>query len=261
MVREWICGKCRTEWTHGENECFICSNMPREARVIGLIPARKGSKRVPGKNMALLGGKPLLQWTIEAAKASGVFDEIVVSTDWFDCAELAESLKVNRIIRPAALCTDSSHDYEWVKHALETFRDFDIFVILRPTSPFRTAETILRAMTEFLRVPCDSMRAVEKTKCHPRKSWVIGRDREYIYPFIKGDLGGFPYFDLATQSLGDVYCQNGCIHIAWTNMLEKYGNVSGDVIRPFFTEGREGHDINTPEDLEFAEWLIERGKA
>jgi len=219
----------------------------------------KNSKRVPGKNLVLLGGKSLLQWTIEAAKESGVFDEIVVSTDWLECMYLAVDRLVRIVERPPELCTDTAHDYQWVQHALSHFPGFDIFVILRPTSPFRTAATIRRAMDEFLKIPCDSMRAVEKTTAHPQKSWEI-MESGFMYPYDEGAIDGFPYFDLSTQSLGPVFCQNGCIHIAWTEVLTKYGNVSGEVIRPFFTEGNEGVDINTPNDLDYAEWLIGRGK-
>lgn len=227
-------------------------------KTIALIPARKGSSRVPGKNMALLNGRPLLWYAINGAKESGVFDEIAVSTDWPDCMQLAENMGVGAILRPSDLCTDQAHDYQWVRHALEARPGFDLFVILRPTSPFRTAATIRRAMDEFFLAPCDSMRAVERTTAHPKKSWDV--DGLYMFPYEEGDFNGFPYYDLATQMLGPVYVQNGCIHIAWTATLEKFGNVSGERIRPFFTEGHEGVDINTPEDLEFAEWLIERGK-
>jgi len=231
-------------------------------KTIALIPARKGSKRIPGKNLALLGGKPLLQWTIEAAKESGVFDTIVVSSDWHLCRIMAADSMVSCIGRPPELCTDTSHDYEWVKHALDAFSvpdlgAFDIFVILRPTSPFRTAATIRRAIRCFDVPPLpDSMRAVEKTSCHPRKSWVHSGGR--IFPFMDGKTNGFPDYDMSTQSLGEVWVQNGCIHVAQVKTLEKFGNVSGEVIRPFFTEGREGMDINTPGDLQYAEWLLGR---
>lgn len=226
-------------------------------RTIALIPARAGSKRIPGKNLALLGGKPLLQWTIEAAKDSRVFDKIVVSSDWNLCRILAEGCGVDCIERPDELCTDDSHDYQWVKHALDAFPGFDIFVILRPTSPFRTAETIKRAMRCFSIPPRpDSMRAVEKTTAHPRKSWLHAGGR--ITPLMNGKTNGFPDYDLSTQSLGTVWVQNGCIHVAQVKTLEKFGNVSGEVIWPFFTEGIEGVDINTPEDLQFAEWLMGR---
>jgi N-acylneuraminate cytidylyltransferase len=225
-------------------------------KILGLIPARSGSKRVPGKNMALLNGKPLLQYAIDGAVKSKSFDEIVVSTDWDICKKLASANHVSVLSRPPELCQDSSHDYEWVKHAVDNFPGFDIFVILRPTSPFRTAKTIQRALKEFLADPiCDSMRAVEKTTAHPKKSWELGS--VFMYPYDDGQIKGIPWHDLSTQSLGDVYVQNGCIHIAWTGILE-YGNYSGVDIKPFLTQGREGIDINTPEDLLYAEWLMGR---
>ncbi len=204
--------------------------------------------------MAILGGKPLLQWAIEGAKEAGVFEQIIVSSDWAQCWELAYRLGVGWRERPEELCADFSHDYEWVKDVIAFTVPADVFVILRPTSPFRTAETIKRAMTEFTEGPfCDSMRAVEKTTAHPKKSWDVGE--VFMYPYEEGGFNGFPYYDLATQMLGPVYVQNGCIHIAWTATLEKFGNVSGERIRPFFTEGQEGIDINTPDDLQYAEWL------
>jgi CMP-N,N'-diacetyllegionaminic acid synthase len=139
-------------------------------KAIALIPARKGSARVPGKNMILLNGRPLLWYAIRGAKESGQFDRIVVSTDWNECVTLAENMGVDALLRPDELCTDQAHDYQWVRHAIDAHPSYDAFVILRPTSPFRTAETIKRAMDEFIRVPCDSMRAVERTTAHPKRA-------------------------------------------------------------------------------------------
>lgn len=234
-------------------------------KIIGLIPARAGSKRIPGKNMALLGGKPLLQWAIEGAKAASwfrrVFDEIVVSTDWKECADLAKQLGVASILRPAELCQDQSHDFQWVKHTLDLFPGFDLFMILRPTSPFRTGDTIQRALYlwDWVWDRPDSARAVSPTRNHPLKSWRV--DGYRMTPFSgAGRIGGFPPYDLATQVVGEVHCQNGCLHIARTDVLERCGNVSGERIAPFHTIGYEGVDINTRDDLEYAEWLLQVGK-
>ncbi len=226
--------------------------------IIGLIPARKGSKRIPGKNMTLLDGKPLLQHTIEQAIESEAFDEIVLSTDWDECEDLAIELGVDVVRRPEELCRDNSHDFEWVSHVLDILPGFEAFMILRPTSPFRTWQTIRRALIEFVQQSCDSMRAVEKTKAHPRKSWIIS-ESGLMYSCLLEDHK-ICHYDLPTQASEPVYCQNGCIHIAWTYVLQKHENVSGEMIRPFFTEGYEGVDINDPDDLEYAEWLIEKGK-
>jgi N-acylneuraminate cytidylyltransferase len=227
-------------------------------RILGLIPARAGSKRVKGKNMAMLNGKPLLQYTIDAAKAYGLFNEIVVTSNWDMCLTLAKENGIRALNRPAKLCRDESHDFEFVKHALGRFPYFDVFVILRPTSPFRTGKTIKRAMDTFLDRECDSLRAVGPTCNHPRKSWRVADG--YLKAYHRNDkVDGFPAYDMPTQALGPVYCQNGCIHVAWTYTVAKHDNVSGRVIRAFFTEGLEGLDINTPADLAFAEYLIERG--
>lgn len=190
---------------------------------------------------------------------SGVFDEIVVSSDWNKAMAFAQGLD-HKIERPAELCTDESHDYQWVKHAIDNYPGYDLFAILRPTNPFRTADTIRRAFAEF-NPSYDSLRAIEPTKHHPYKSWTIQAGR--ISPLIPeiGVYGGslIDAFDLPTQLLPELYCQNGCIHIAYTAVLEKFKNVTGNRIKPFFTFGNEGIDINTPQDLEYAEWIM-RGR-
>ena len=235
-------------------------------RVIGLIPARKGSKRIPGKNLAMLGGKPLLQRAIDIAKKSGCFEEVLVSSNWDDCLDVAVANEVMAHRRPDKISQDYSHDYEWVRDALDLFErgSFDIFVILRPTSPFRTAETIQRALQEFMeKQPVDSMRAVEPTRAHPGKSWFLD---DHSFPYMRpyysliltemSPTSHIAPYDMPTQRLGRVLCQTACIHVAWTKTLELFNNVSGSHIRPFFTQGDEGVDINTPEDLEFAEWKM-----
>jgi len=226
-------------------------------KIIGLIPARRGSKRIPGKNLVQLNGKPLLQYAIDGANESGVFDRIVVSTDWDSCAMWANRLGVDALIRPDWLCTDQATDFNWVGHALECNPGFDVFVILRPTSPFRTADTIRRAVAQFEMQFCHSLRAVSRTPAHPKKSWEIVNGR--MYPCEEGGNNGTPYYDLPTQALGDVWVQNGCIHVAWTDVLQD-GTVSGELIRPFYTYGNEGIDINSPADLKYAKWIMGEGR-
>lgn len=240
-------------------------------KLIGIIPARMGSERIKGKNMVELGGKPLLSYTIEAARDSGVFDEIVVTTNWRDCMDLASALGVSFIERPDVLCESHSTDFEFVEHALEYYfstknKVFTVFFILRPTSPFRTAETIRRALEEFKIYQCDSMRAVSLTRDHPEKSWVIRGNDMFSYTAIKSenkiakDFWRQSPYDRSTQSLDDVYCQNGCIHVALTSVLIKYRNVSGVKISPFFTTLLESVNIDTQWDLDFSRFLIETGR-
>src|SRR5688572_16457772 len=114
-------------------------------RVVALIPARVGSKRVPGKNIRVLGSHPLLAYTIAPAVESGVFDAVMVSTDSEEIAAIARHYGAEvPFLRPPALAGDTSPDIEWVEHTLKTFREqgreYGCFSLLRPTSPFRTPE-------------------------------------------------------------------------------------------------------------------------
>jgi N-acylneuraminate cytidylyltransferase len=188
---------------------------------------------------------------------SKVFDEIVVTSNWDKVLSLARKNGIKALRRPEKYCTDASHDCEFVKHALDKFPGFDLFAILRPSSPFRTGKTIRRALEQFDK-NADSLRAVGPTRNHPRKSWTVADG--YLKAFTEPDVWRFEktimQYDMPTQALGDVYCQNGCLHLAWTRTVKRYGNVSGAVIQAFFTKGYEGIDINTPEDLAFAEMLM-----
>src|SRR5687768_6175754 len=115
--------------------------------VVALIPARAGSKRLANKNIRLLAGHPVIAYTIAAARESGIFDAIIVSTDSAEYAEIARHYGAEvPFLRPAPMAGDLSPDIEWIEHALgelrEHGREFDCFSLLRPTSPFRRSETI-----------------------------------------------------------------------------------------------------------------------
>src|SRR5689334_1046627 len=121
---------------------------------IALIPARHGSKRVPGKNTRVLKGHPTLAYTIAPAIESGVFDAVIVSTDSEETAAIARHYGAEvPFLRPAAFATDTSPDIEWVEYTIRELanrgRRWDAFSLLRPTSPFRTADTIRRAWRQF----------------------------------------------------------------------------------------------------------------
>lgn len=237
--------------------------------IVALIPARGGSKRIPGKNVKLLAGKPLLEWTIDAAQESGVFDDVCVSTSDHLISFLAQTWPFVRVLdRPREYSSDDAPDIWWVRHALYSLDTLpDAFAILRPTSPFRTADTIRRAWAEFQHPSFSSMRAVEPVRQHPGKMWqvvapppspripmvpLIGDE----WPWPVGPLettGGLPWHSRPTQTLPTVYVQNASLEIAWSWCVTVFGSISGPQIAPFFTEGWEGFDINTPEDWEQAE--------
>lgn len=234
-------------------------------RVVALVPARAGSKRVVGKNIRPLGGHPVMAYTIAAALESGVFADVVVSTDSEQYAAVARHYGADvPFLRPPALAGDLSPDIEWVEHALETLgrdgREYDAFSILRPTSPFRQPDTIRRAWAEFsAEAGVDSLRAVERCRQHPGKMWIV-RERRMV-PLLPFAYGGQPWHSNQTQALPEVHVQNASLEIAWTRVVRDGRTIAGTVVMPFLTRGFEGFDVNTPDDWALAERLVAAGTA
>ncbi|MEK7325981.1 MAG: acylneuraminate cytidylyltransferase family protein [Chloroflexota bacterium] len=233
--------------------------------LIALIPARAGSKRVPDKNIRPLAGHPVIAYTIAAAAQSGIFSAVVVSTDSEKYAEVARHYGAEiPFLRPVEMAGDISPDIEWVEHTLKQLRnagrEYDCFSILRPTSPFRSPETIRRAWGEFLAEEgVDSLRAVEKCKQHPGKMWVLrGRRMTPLLPLGPADL---PWHSTQYQALPEVYVQNASLEIAWTRVVFEGRTISGQVLMPFLTQGYEGFDVNQPYDWRLAEELVQTGQA
>ena len=233
--------------------------------IIALIPARAGSKRVPDKNIRPLVGHPLIAYTIAGALQSGVFDAVVVSTDSDRYADIARYYGAEApFLRPAEFAGDLSPDIEWLEYTLKRLRGegrvYDCFSILRPTSPFRQAETIQRAWQEFLAEEgVGSLRAVEKCKQHPGKMWVVRGNR--MMPLLPLSPPGQPWYSSQYQSLPEVYVQNASLEIAWTRVVFEGRTIAGNVLMPFFTQGYEGLDVNQPMDWQIAEELVRSGQA
>lgn len=234
--------------------------MSRALDAVALIPARSGSKRVPGKNVRRLAGHPLIAYTISAALESGVFRAVVVSTDSEATADIARYYGAEvPALRPDSISGDLAPDIRWIEHMLGLLksagREFDCFSILRPTSPFRSALTIRRAWAEFSSDPdVDSLRAVELCKQHPGKMWVVrGKRMTPLLPLSPEDV---PWHSSQYQALPRVYVQNASLEIAHTRVVFQQGTIAGVTLRPFLTEGNEGFDINQPRDWELAEALV-----
>jgi N-acylneuraminate cytidylyltransferase len=230
---------------------------------VALVPARSGSKRIQRKNVRTLAGHPLIAYTIAAARASGVFGAVVVSTDSEETARIARHYGAETpFLRPAEMSQDRSPDIEWIEHALGELaragRAFEAFAILRPTSPFRLPDTIRRAWSLFLAEEgVDSLRAVERCSQHPGKMWVVrGRRLLPLLPFATGVV---PWHSTPTQSLPEVYVQNASLEIAWIRTVQRGGSIAGETVVPFVTEGLEGFDLNHPDDWDLAELQLARG--
>lgn len=255
-----------------------------DPRCVALIPARGGSRRVPGKNIKPLAGHPLLAYTIAAAQQSGVFTNVWVSTEDDEIYRWCMAEGVSIAPRPAEMAADHSPDIEWVafmlNHSLVMRPEPQAFSILRPTSPFRTADTIRRAWALWLERGhrYDSLRAVEPTRATPYKAWTLNPENgsgpltPFVSPIEPGwlttapapfvyNFGPAPAHSSPTQTLPKVYQQNASLEIAHVKTVIEQHSISGARVMPFFTEGYEGLDINSPEDWILAEALVEKGLA
>jgi CMP-N,N'-diacetyllegionaminic acid synthase len=234
-------------------------------RAVAFVPARSGSKRIPDKNIRALGGHPVLAYSIRAAIDSGAFDSVICATDSALYAEIARYYGAEvPMLRPADISGDLSPDIEWVEWMLNVLgaegRQFEVFSILRPTSPFRKAETIRRAWTQFVDAPgADSLRAVEKCRQHPGKMWVV-RGRRML-PLMSLTPEETPWHSSQYAALPEVYVQNASLEIAWTRVVLEGHTICGQVLIPFLTEGDEGLDVNEEFDWWKAERLLMQGQA
>lgn len=239
--------------------------MTKMPRAVALIPARSGSKRLIDKNIRPLGAHPLIAYSIRSALESGVFSDVLVLTDSDRYAAIARHYGAAiPFLRAAEISGDKSPDIEWVEFTLRTLAErgetFDCFSILRPTSPFRTAETIRRAWALFLEVKgADSLRAVEKCKQHPGKMWVLRGG--WALPLLPLAPEEQPWHSSQYAALPEVYVQNASLEIAWTRVVTAGRTIAGNAIVPFLTEGNEGLDVNDELDWRLAEELLAAGKA
>ena len=233
--------------------------------IVALIPARAGSKRVPDKNIRPLAGHPLIAYTISAALQSEIFSAVIVSTDSQLYADIAKYYGAEvPYLRPPELAGDLSPDIEWVEYTLNRLRQdgrkYHCFSILRPTSPFRLAETIQRAWRAFKNEKgVDSLRAVEVCRQHPGKMWIVRGTR--MMPLLPLGPPKQPWYSSQYQSLPEVYVQNASLEIAWSRVVFEGRTIAGDVLMPFFTEDFEGFDVNSAYDWNLAEHLVDSGLA
>ncbi len=228
-------------------------------KILAFIPARAGSKRIPQKNIRPLAGKPLIAYTIEAAKKSKYINRIVASTDSKKIAKIARQYGAETpFLRPKSISQASSTEMEFFLHALDWFQKNenykpDLIVLLYPTAPFRKPESIDKAIEEMIQhSEADSLRSIKLCSEHPYKMWVI--EKGYLKPFVKTkdpNVHTFSYHLLPTT-----YIQNANIYITKPTTIKKKKSYIGDIVIPFIMDETESIDVNTPLDFEFAEMIM-----
>jgi len=233
-------------------------------KILALIPARQGSERIKNKNIIKIYNHPLIAYTINVAKESGLFDKIVVSTDSPKYSKISKKYGAEvPFLRPSNISTSISPDYQWVNYTIKKLEKmgffFSHFFILRPTSPFRKVSTILNAWKKFKKnKTVESLRAVEICKQHPGKMWL--KSKGFIKPFFPGKKNNQPYHNLQFKSLPKILVQNASLEISKVKVLNLYKSITGKRIIPFYTKDQEGFDINNRYDLNYAHFLVKKNK-
>jgi N-acylneuraminate cytidylyltransferase len=227
-----------------------------------LIPARGGSERIPGKNVRELAGHPLIAYTIATAHQSDVFDRVIVSTDSEEIAAIATAYGAEvPALRPAEMASSTSPDIEFVRHELAGLEarglTFELFSLLRPTSPFRGPDTVQRGFEQLVALDdeADSLRAVRLCREHPGKMWTV--DGELMHPLLP-QPEGVPMHSRQYKSLPEVYVQSSSLEIAWTRVAIEHGSIAGERVAPFFADDLENFSIDYEDDWAFAEELAAR---
>ncbi|EGQ7930512.1 TPA: acylneuraminate cytidylyltransferase family protein [Vibrio vulnificus] len=181
-------------------------------KILAITPARGGSKRLPGKNIKNLNGKPLIQWTIDAALAVPEIARVMVTTDCDEIAEIAKQAGAEvPFIRPPELATDTSSSTDVIRHALDFYRaqgeEFDFVLLLQPTSPIRSADDIRHAIEQLKAHTADAVVSVCPCDHSPLWANTLPDDRS-MADFIRHEVS-----QLRSQDLPDYYRINGAIYL------------------------------------------------
>ncbi len=225
--------------------------------IVGIIPARGGSKGIPRKNIAPLAGKPLMAWTIAAASASGILDRVLVSTEDLEIADAAKSLGAEvPFMRPAELAQDQTPGIDPILHALETLDQSgyhpEWVMLLQPTSPLRTAEDIRGAMALAERNRAEVV--VSVCEAVPPPAWMKRITPEGVLEDY------FPQEKIPPirQGLASAYSLNGAIYLARVSVLRERKSFQNGRSFAFVMPRERSLDIDTPWDLELAGMILAR---
>ncbi|MFN0071862.1 MAG: cytidylyltransferase domain-containing protein [Chloroflexota bacterium] len=230
-------------------------------RVLGIIPARGGSKGVPRKNLRELGGRPLIRWSIDSANASRLLDRCIVSTDDPEIAEAARSFGAEvPFLRPAEFAQDDTPDLPVFLHALRWFDEYeeyrpDAIVHLRPTLPFRPVGLIDAVIERLLSTGADCVKSVVPVEQHPHKMWRLADG--LLHPFQDTPLWRQVGPDYPRQKLETVYWSAGLVDaIRRETVLDRESTV-GDRVVAFPVDPEFLIDLDTERDFLIAEALLQ----
>jgi len=233
----------------------------KKKNILAIIPARGGSKTILRKNVYMLAGRPLIEYTLEAVKGSTLITHTIVSTDDEDIANVARSNGVDvPFMRPPELAQDDTPMLPVVEHVLDLFEKKEkcvpeIVVILQPTSPLRNAQHIDEAIQVMLDTNADTVVSVVAVPHQYNPLSVMAMDNGRLVPYLKGEGTRL----LRKQDKPPVYARNGAaVYVVKTDTIRSRQTLFGVEVRPYIMNINDSIDIDTKDDVEFAEFLLTR---
>lgn len=225
-------------------------------KILAVIPARGGSKGIPGKNIRPLNGKPLLTYTVEAAQNSRLINQLVLSTDDATIAEVGKSLGVSiPFIRPAELAQDHTPTLPVVQHLIEQLEEngefYDAVCLLQTTSPFREDGMIDQAIEKFVQSNADSLISVREVPHEYNPHWVFEPEANGLLKIATGETQIIP----RRQELPQAFIRDGALYLTRTEVLKK-GSLYGNRIAYLLHQPPHHVNLDTEEDWKEAERIL-----
>lgn len=229
-------------------------NVKSGNKVLGIIPARGGSKSIPKKNIKKLNGKPLILYTIEQAKKSSLLDKIIVSTDSKEIASIVKNYNIEvPFLRPKELSKDDTGSVDVVLHALSVMEKkdntkYDFIVLLQPTNPLRSSTLIDKAIKIIKNNNIDSVVSIVDVGAnHPHRMYSLN-SKNYIKPFVENLKNQM----MPRQKLPSIYIRSGDIYAIKKKTLIKKKSLIGDKTYGLVVDANETINIDEKIDLDLA---------
>lgn len=232
--------------------------MKKGKRILAIVLARGGSKGIPRKNIYPVLGRPLIEYTISEAKKSNYIDKIIVSTDDIEIAEIVEKYGIKvPFLRPKELAEDTTSSEDAILHAINWLEsngeEYDIVILLQPTSPLRRKDHIDRAIIEFLNdEKANSLISVTNVKQFPHWMKIITEDG-----YLKNYFNDSPT-NKRRQDIQELVYPNGAIYITRVNEFRTIKSFSYGKVRSFYMDEIDSFDIDNKIDLEIIEMILKK---
>lgn len=225
--------------------------MIKDKKILGVIPARGGSKEVPRKNIREVRGKPLIAYTISAARCSRLLDRLVVSSEDQEILAIANACGAETLLRPQELAMDDSPGIDTVLHSIKAYQGYDYVILLQPTSPMRSTRDIDAAIRLCSALKAPACVSVCKAESSPFWMFFIDTGMK-MTPLIAGPIPDHRH------ELPTVYKLNGAIYIAEVNWLEVKRDFIADETIAYVMPNDRSVDIDTETDLQFFQEQLQK---